>query len=1329
MLLLACALVLALGAAQAQAAPKGVVGFFGSSGAGAGQFSTPAGMAVNQSNGDLYVIDSVNNRVQQFGPARNFVRAWGWDVDGTLGSGTGFEVCDPLDPCKTGLSGAGAGQFSAAQGIAVDQATGDVYVTNQGNRRVDKFDSSGNFLFAFGWNVDPAGGSGQLETCTTTCQQGASGSGAGQFGASMGNPAVDPRNGDVVVADRTNRRVQKFDSSGAFLVAFGTAGSGIGQFASTQPVRVAVDSTGSIYTVESTTTRRVQKFNSSGTSAGIFGPAHASGTSNPTAPTDVAIDPSNDHVVVAKNTAPEVPVLLELDIAGGLADTHAAGAGLPVPNGLAVDGSNQWIYVSTTPDQRIYVLGLVTPPSATSTPATDVTATSATFHGTVNPNGGALPTGYRFEYSDDGGANWTRVPATDVDVGNGTAPIDVSQPATGLEPNTEYRVRLVASRPFAGGSDISDEQTFATDAAPPSVSGVAAREITDTTALLVGQVDPNRLHTTYRFEYGTDTSYGNSTAVDNAGSGPADVPVSKMLAGLQRNTTYHFRLVASNAAGESPGVDQTFSTAASPPQPSGRAYEMVSPLDKNSGHIDRDFLGVLRSQTGAAPSGDAVAFVSRVTFGDLESGTLFPNYLARREATGWSTEGISPPISNLPTGTDFPWIFGLSRDLSKAYVRTGVLLTPDASRLNGSWGLYMRSIGQPDRYKLLSSPSPTLDPPLSQDSVSAGQRRFTFIADTPDARHVVFNGFRRLLPESPPDATNSPNAVYEWVDGSLRLASVLPDGLTSTEARAGRFGGGGDGLSSVLSGDKVISEDGGRVFFTARLTSGSLQLFVREDGMNTVAVSASERPGDPPFGGNANADFYAAKSTDGSVAFFKAEAPLTEGAGTNSLYRWDANAPEGQRLTELSQDPLDQPGVQGPAATTDDARSVYFVATGELAAGATRGAPNLYLWREGEGARHIATLDLQPGQSTSESADGMMWELTFNQGGRAARVSADGERLLFASYAGLDPDYDTTEASAEACGDPTVAGERCRQIYLYDARSDELSCVTCVPGAPVTGDANLFGNSDERRPEITVNAPVRLPRNLTADGTRVFFETARQLVSADRNSVLDVYEWGDPDLDGQGELRLISPGRGTTDSKFLDATPSGDNVFFTTRERLVGIDTDDQIDLYDARVGGGIPAQHPQPVSRCQGDECQGALSGVPFLPGVGSGGASHGDLRPRPRPSFSVARLSRAQLAQLARGRAVGVRVRVNRAGRVRLSARAKVGKRMQTVAGASKRARKAGTVRLSVKLSRSARRELARERRLNVRLAVTFAGVREARTSMLRLRRARPSGERSAR
>ena len=72
-------------------------------------------------------------------------------------------------------------------------------------------------------------------------------------------------------------------------------------------------------------------------------------------------------------------------------------------------------------------------------------------------------------------------------------------------------MRLVATRQFAAGSATSAPTvTFTTDAAAPAISEVAAREVTDTTALLAGNVDPNHSHTTYRFEYGTDTSYGSS---------------------------------------------------------------------------------------------------------------------------------------------------------------------------------------------------------------------------------------------------------------------------------------------------------------------------------------------------------------------------------------------------------------------------------------------------------------------------------------------------------------------------------------------------------------------------------------------------------------------------------------------------------------------------------------------------------------------------------------------------------------------------------------------------------------------------------------------------
>jgi hypothetical protein len=878
---------------------------------------------------------------------------------------------------------------------------------------------------------------------------------------------------------------------------------------------------------------------------------------------------------------------------------------------------------------------------------------------------------------------------------------------------------------------------------PPSVDGEGAREVTDTTALLAGYVNPNGGHTTYRFEYGLDTSYGSTTAVDNAGSGATAVPATKSVSGLQPNTTYHFRLVASNAAGETQGADQTFTTSANPPEPSGRVYEMVSPLDKNGGDIDRDRVLLtssqrLTNQSGAAASGDAAAFTSRLQFAGIESGAIEPTYVARRGPSGWTTEGVTPPIGNVqPTGTERPSVAGLSPDLSKAFVKTPPELTPDAALLNGSEGLYMRSSGQSNRYTLLSSPFlPPTDPLPPEPNRTAASLRFEYSASTPDSRHVVFNSSRHLLsgPGIPGDSPTAavPNAVYEWVDGTLRLVSFPPDGIT--------FGSGNVVAGAVLHrggflpGANLLSDDGRRVFFSAPVEGAGRHVFMREDGNTTVHVSRSEIPpgGVVPSG---NADFWAARSADGSVVFFKAEAPLTPDAGAGALvYRRDFNAPPGQPpLTVISKDkdqdanPPQQAAVEGPAAVNDAATSVAFVARGLLDSDeddVMRGARNLYLWRQGKGVEYVATLDA--------SRDTPVASQTFQpvgNGGPAARISADGERLLFASFAQLD-DYDILESHPGACGNPNTGGDPCRQIYLYDARSDDLSCLTCIPAVPITGNANLFGNSEAGRlGDPTINAPFRLPRNLSADGTRAFFETARPLVSADQNTKIDVYEWEDRNLDGEGELRMISSGRSTSDSKFLDASVSGDDVFFTTRDQLVGIDTDNLVDLYDARVGGGIPAQNPPPASVCEGEECQGVFSGPPFLPALGSGGASHGNLRPGRRPSFSLARLSPRQRAQLARGRAVMVRVRVNRAGRVSLTARARVGGRMRTVAGAARRARRAGAVRLKLQLSRPALRALARRRTLNVTVAVRFTGVREARTSMLRLRRVRPSEETGAR
>ncbi len=97
----------------------------------------------------------------------------------------------------------------------------------------------------------------------------------------------------------------------------------------------------------------------------------------------------------------------------------------------------------------------------------------------------------------------------------------------------------------------------------------------------------------------------------------------------------------------------------------------------------------------------------------------------------------------------------------------------------------------------------------------------------------------------------------------------------------------------------------------------------------------------------------------------------------------------------------------------------------------------------------------------------------------------------------------------------------------------------------------------------------------------LFFDSADALLPRDTNGAEDVYEYEN------GNLSLISTGESAEDSYFIDASASGSDVFFTTAQQLMRIDTDDSYDLYDARVDGGIPAQNASPPAECQGDACQ----------------------------------------------------------------------------------------------------------------------------------------------
>jgi hypothetical protein len=241
----------------------------------------------------------------------------------------------------------------------------------------------------------------------------------------------------------------------------------------------------------------------------------------------------------------------------------------------------------------------------------------------------------------------------------------------------------------------------------------------------------------------------------------------------------------------------------------------------------------------------------------------------------------------------------------------------------------------------------------------------------------------------------------------------------------------------------------------------------------------------------------------------------------------------------------------------------------------------------------------------------------FLPGKRAARISPDGSHAVFMSAASLEG----TDNLDAASGEPDA------QVYLYDAVEDELRCVSCnSSGARPTGqnldDRGVWAAARIQGWEVLLHAP----RVLSDDGTRVFFESFEALVPRDTNSTWDVYQWEE---EGKGTCKassetfsdasggcvdLISSGTSTAKSTFLDADPSGDNIFFSTQSSLVKADYGLN-DVYVARVGGGFAV--PQPRAECEGEACQ---SPPPPPPSVtpstesasGPGNVRQGKAKPR---------------------------------------------------------------------------------------------------------------------
>ncbi len=201
----------------------------------------------------------------------------------TSDTGTGFEVCTVAVECQAGTASGENGGLDNPQSVAVDQDTGNVYVSDRGNRRIDEYDGAGNFIRSFGFDVAESGPGDtgtEYEVCNEedgdTCKSGEAGSGVGQYGEGFAEGgfgiAVSPTDssastGTVYLADSGNRRVDTFDLDGGNPASFGSAT----QFGEEQPRAVAVDSRGIVYASDSNNGGDIQRYDSQNADGGGVG--------------------------------------------------------------------------------------------------------------------------------------------------------------------------------------------------------------------------------------------------------------------------------------------------------------------------------------------------------------------------------------------------------------------------------------------------------------------------------------------------------------------------------------------------------------------------------------------------------------------------------------------------------------------------------------------------------------------------------------------------------------------------------------------------------------------------------------------------------------------------------------------------------------------------------------------------------------------------------------------------------------------------------------------------------------------------------------------------
>jgi hypothetical protein len=873
-------------------------------------------------------------------------------------------------------------------------------------------------------------------------------------------------------------------------------------------------------------------------------------------------------------------------------DTHGASAGFGEVQGLGLNDATGTLYVSATngvggtgSGHRVYVLkdsATIPAPTAEMTEVSGISESNATLAGTVDPEGGNV--NCKFQYATD--PEFTD--ATDVadpdcaSLANGGGPQAVSQEATGLVPNTTYFVRLVASRAFLPSSSGTSPslKVFTTKSVPPVVTEVGAVDVEDTSARLVATIDPRHSETGYVFEYGTTPSLGSSTPPVNIGSGSTPLVVSQVVTGLAKDTTYFFRVTATNAFGATASTQATLHTRAQPsPLPDNRAYEQVTPPDKNFGDAVPAATARGLISHAVAVDGQGFAFGSLNAFGNPPGQVVNQEqtrYTSLRDASGWHTQRIEPNVC--PNDVTKPelglWWFEraakVSAEVDHAFVPVRESTSCATPPLSAQAPLPATNMYRADFTP--SSVGYDLLAPEFDFYHELGIASFTanYGAASDDFGHVFFISNGHQTADAP---IGEEERLFEWDHGTVRLVSIDPSGnpFTTFYSRPA-------GTEDQADARNAASANGERIYFYANTPT----IYMREGGTTTYDIGETECTASCGF---PNFKIFEWASKNGDAAVFQSSEKLVDSDNQSGndlyIYRHSPNPTVEANLTLISRDsePADgsSPGVaeQGSVlGMSDDGNEVFFQANGQLVPGKTTApGPKIYRWSWNDGSPKLeylasATYEEQEPPGT----EGAHWE---------RRVSRDGSALLLETRTRVDPVADHDEDF---------------DVYLWRAGKG-WSCVSCQqPGTP-SGGPSTTGRTGVNGTTLSLREPVMATELQTAmsaeNGERVFFRTEDSLVPEDVNGPCtfdsekgfypcsDVYEWHD------GKISLITPGTFSGELNLIGSSDSGEDVFFYTRERLVGWDQDNLIDVYDARVNGGLPEPPVQPPA-CEGEACRG---------------------------------------------------------------------------------------------------------------------------------------------